>query len=61
MGGGEFFVIRGFFKSELIWWRISNEDVNYDYYYAIFKIREKCKEKAKEYNIEFIDETEGWV
>ena len=41
--------------------RISNEDVNYDYYYAIFKIREKCKEKAKEYNIEFIDETEGWV
>ena len=37
--------------------RIDNEDVNYDYHYVVFKIREKCKEKANEYNIEFIDQS----
>ncbi|MBQ6935477.1 MAG: DUF559 domain-containing protein [Clostridia bacterium] len=40
--------------------RIDNEDVNYDYNYAIFKIREACQEQAKKHKIEFTDETLNW-
>ncbi len=40
--------------------RIENQDVNYDYNYAIFKIREACEKKSKELNIEFIDKTLEW-
>ena len=37
--------------------RIDNQDVNYDYNYVACKIREVCKEKAKEFNVEFTDES----
>lgn len=40
--------------------RIENQDVNYDYNYAIFKIREACENKSKELNVEFIDKTLEW-
>ena len=40
--------------------RIDNEDVNYDYNYAIFKIREACQEQAKKHKIEFTDKTLNW-
>ena len=40
--------------------RIDNEDVNYDYNYAIFKIRETCQKQSEKYKIEFIDETLKW-
>ena len=40
--------------------RIDNEDVNYDYNYAIFKIREICEKQAEQLKIEFIDKTLNW-
>ena len=40
--------------------RIDNEDVNYDYNYAIFKIRETCQKQSEKYKIGFIDETLKW-
>ena len=40
--------------------RIDNQDVNYDYNYAIFKIREACESKSKELNIKFEDKTLEW-
>ena len=37
--------------------RIDNQDLNYDYNYVVAKIKEVCKEKAKEFNVEFTDES----
>ena len=37
--------------------RIDNQDVNYDFKYVGSLVRKTCKEKAKEFNVEFIDET----
>ena len=37
--------------------RIDNQDVNYDFRYVSSLIRKRCKEKAKEFNVEFVDET----
>lgn len=40
--------------------RLKNEDVNYDFSYVVFKIREACNEKSKLLGIEFVDKTLNW-
>ena len=37
--------------------RIDNQDVNYDFNYVGAVIRKTCKQKAREYGVEFIDRT----
>ncbi len=37
--------------------RFDNADVNYDFKYVVFKVRETCERKANELGVEFIDTT----